>query len=81
VFRRELGIWKRLQHSNILKFMGTTSDFGPSVALVAPWLANGTLTAFLKQNKNNLTLLDCMYLVRASCTLPGRKLGLIFFFA
>ncbi|KAG1841654.1 kinase-like domain-containing protein [Suillus subalutaceus] len=27
-FRRELGIWKRLRHSNILKFMGTTSDFG-----------------------------------------------------
>ncbi|OAX34381.1 kinase-like protein [Rhizopogon vinicolor AM-OR11-026] len=57
VFRRELGIWKRLRHSNILKFMGTTSDFGPSVALVAPWMVNGTLTSFLDQNGKSLTLL------------------------
>ncbi|KAG0693248.1 kinase-like domain-containing protein [Suillus ampliporus] len=54
VFRRELGIWKRLQHPNILMFMGTTEEFGPSVALVAPWIVNNTLTSFL--NKNNETL-------------------------
>lgn len=64
VFRRELGIWKRLRHSHILKFMGTTSDFGPSVALVSPWIPNGTLTSFLKQTKNTLTLLDRMCLLR-----------------
>ncbi|KAG1887147.1 kinase-like domain-containing protein [Suillus subluteus] len=64
VFRRELGIWKRLRHSNILKFMGTTSDFGPSVALVAPWIANGTLTSFLKQNSDTLAVLDRMCLLR-----------------
>ncbi|KAG1726252.1 kinase-like domain-containing protein, partial [Suillus paluster] len=58
VFRRELGIWKRLRHYSILKFMGTTSDFGPSVALVAPWIANGTLTSFLKQNNKTLALID-----------------------
>ncbi|KAG0702800.1 kinase-like domain-containing protein [Suillus ampliporus] len=63
VFRRELGIWKRLRHSNILKFMGTTSDFGPSVALVAPWVANGTLTSFLKQNNETLALLDRLHLL------------------
>ncbi|KAG1887184.1 hypothetical protein F4604DRAFT_1236354 [Suillus subluteus] len=72
VFRRELGIWRRLRHSNILKFMGTTSDFGPSVALVAPWVANGTLTSFLKQNSDILTLLDRMCLVRTSSTFPAR---------
>ncbi|OJA08608.1 hypothetical protein AZE42_12385, partial [Rhizopogon vesiculosus] len=63
VFRRELGIWKRLQHSNILKFMGITSDFGPSVALVAPWMVNGTLTSFLDQNGKSLTLLDRLHLL------------------
>ncbi|KAG1828757.1 kinase-like domain-containing protein, partial [Suillus subalutaceus] len=68
VFRRELGIWKRLRHSNILKFMGTTSDFGTSVALVAPWIANGTLTSFLKQNSDTLAVLDRMCLVRTSNT-------------
>ncbi|KAG2030432.1 kinase-like domain-containing protein [Suillus americanus] len=64
MFRRELGIWRRLRHSSILRFMGTTSDFGPSVALVAPWIANDTLTSFLKQNSNILTLLDRMCLIR-----------------
>lgn len=44
--------------------MGTTSDFGPSVALVAPWVANGTLTSFLKQNSDILTPLDRMCLLR-----------------
>ncbi|KAG1718133.1 kinase-like domain-containing protein [Suillus paluster] len=63
VLRRELGIWKRLQHSNILKFMGTTGEFGPSVALVAPWIVNDTLTSFLNDNKT-LTLRDRLLLLR-----------------
>ncbi|KAG2347821.1 hypothetical protein BDR05DRAFT_585653 [Suillus weaverae] len=64
MFRRELGIWKRLRHSHILKFMGTTSDFGPSVALVAPWMTNGTLTWFLDQNNETLRLHDRLLLLR-----------------
>lgn len=63
-FRRELGIWKRLRHSNILKFMGTTEDFGPSVALIAPWMTNGTLTSFLNQNNKILGLHDRLLLLR-----------------
>ncbi|KAG1723357.1 kinase-like domain-containing protein [Suillus paluster] len=64
VFRRELGIWKRLQHHNILKFMGTTEDFGSSVALVAPWIVNDTLTSFLNNNSKTLTLRDRLLLLR-----------------
>ncbi|KAG0702776.1 kinase-like domain-containing protein [Suillus ampliporus] len=64
VFRRELGIWKRLRHCNILKFMGTTSDFGPSMALVAPWIANGTLTSFINQHNETLALRDRLLLLR-----------------
>jgi hypothetical protein len=67
VLRKELGIWKRLQHFNILKFMGTTRDFGPSEALVAPWIVNGNLTSFLSQNET-LGLRDRLLLVRASRT-------------
>ncbi|KAG1887181.1 kinase-like domain-containing protein, partial [Suillus subluteus] len=66
VLRKELGIWKRLQHFNILKFMGTTRDFGPSEALVAPWIVNGNLTSFLSQNNENLGLRDRLLLVRTS---------------
>ncbi|KAG1887060.1 kinase-like domain-containing protein [Suillus subluteus] len=64
MFRRELGIWKRLRHSNILKFMGTASDFGPPVALVAPWMTNSTLTLFLDQNNETLMLHDRLLLLR-----------------
>ncbi|KAG2153970.1 kinase-like domain-containing protein [Suillus clintonianus] len=62
--RRELGIWKRLKHKNILKLMGTTRHFGPSVALVAPWIDNGSLTSFLSQNNGTLTLRDRLLLLR-----------------
>ncbi|KAG1735636.1 kinase-like domain-containing protein [Suillus paluster] len=61
---RELEILKRLQHPNILKFMGTTRSFGPPVALVAPWIFNGTLTSFLYKKNETLTLHDCLLLVR-----------------
>ncbi|KAG1723353.1 kinase-like domain-containing protein [Suillus paluster] len=63
-FRRELGVWKRLHHSNILKFMGIVRDFGSSVALVAPWIVNDTLTSFLKWNNGTLTLRDRLLLLR-----------------
>ncbi|KAG1723351.1 kinase-like domain-containing protein [Suillus paluster] len=63
VFWRELGIWKRLQHFNILKLMGTTRGFGSSVALVAPWIDNGTLTSFLQGNNGTLTLRDRLLLL------------------
>jgi hypothetical protein len=43
--------------------MGTTSDFGPSTALVAPWMTNGTLTSFLDLNNETLTLHDRLLLV------------------
>ncbi|KAG1887174.1 hypothetical protein F4604DRAFT_1675193 [Suillus subluteus] len=36
MFWRELGIWRRLRHRNILELMGTTRRFSQSVALVAP---------------------------------------------
>ncbi|KAG2030436.1 kinase-like domain-containing protein [Suillus americanus] len=63
VFRRELGIWKRLRHPNILELMGTTRRFSQSVALVAPWIVNGNLTSFLSQNET-LGLRDRLLLLR-----------------
>ncbi|KAG1821623.1 kinase-like domain-containing protein [Suillus subaureus] len=74
MFRRELGIWKRLRHSNILKLMGATSDFGPSVALVAPWINNGTLTSFLHRNNQTLKLRDRLLLLHSRVYYVVRKL-------
>ncbi|KAG0693254.1 kinase-like domain-containing protein [Suillus ampliporus] len=44
--------------------MGTTGDFGSSVALVAPWMVNGTLTSFLKEKSKTLALRDRLLLLR-----------------
>ncbi|KIJ67306.1 hypothetical protein HYDPIDRAFT_108020 [Hydnomerulius pinastri MD-312] len=47
ILRRELGIWRRLDHPNIVPFLGVVSGFGPSVSLVSMWMPNGTLHAYL----------------------------------
>ncbi|KAH7904083.1 kinase-like domain-containing protein [Hygrophoropsis aurantiaca] len=54
--RRELNVWMRLNHPNILPLCGVTSDFGPFVSLVCPWMENGTLTHFLAIHHPSLTL-------------------------
>ncbi|KAG2076611.1 kinase-like protein [Suillus decipiens] len=43
--------------------MSTTKDFGPSEALVAPWIVNGDLTSFLSQNNYTLKLHDHLLLL------------------
>jgi serine/threonine protein kinase len=48
--RREIEVWKRLSHANIVPLLGTTDDFGPCTAMVSPWMDNGNLTVFLESN-------------------------------
>ncbi|KAF8890893.1 kinase-like domain-containing protein [Infundibulicybe gibba] len=50
--RKEIRVWKRLKHPNILPLYGTISDpkFGPHIAMVCPWKENGTLSGFLEKN-------------------------------
>ncbi|KIJ09859.1 hypothetical protein PAXINDRAFT_17073 [Paxillus involutus ATCC 200175] len=57
-FRRELGIWRRLDHPNIVPFLGTTSDFGPYISMVAMWMPKGTLHAFLEKHGDGLSTID-----------------------
>ncbi|KAG1741463.1 kinase-like domain-containing protein [Suillus paluster] len=64
ILRRELGIWKRLGHPNILNLIGTAQKFGPLVASVAPWMVDGTLTSFLKEKRDTLKLRDRLRLLR-----------------
>ncbi|KAG2128969.1 kinase-like protein [Suillus clintonianus] len=53
---RELRICANLQHKNILPVYGYTNGFGPFIALVSPWAANGNLTAYLERVGADLTL-------------------------
>ncbi|KAH7888446.1 kinase-like domain-containing protein [Phlebopus sp. FC_14] len=58
--RRELGIWRRLNHPNIVPFLGIARGFGMrgSAALVSLWMPNGTLHVFLERNGVVLTIED-----------------------
>lgn len=53
--RRQLEIWRRLNHPNVLPFLGITTGFSPSIALVSQWMPNGTLHDFLIQNNDTMT--------------------------
>jgi serine/threonine protein kinase len=58
---REIGILTILRHKNIVPLLGTATGFGRRSelrSLVTPWIPNGTLSAYLASNHNNLTLLD-----------------------
>lgn len=61
--RREMGIWRRLNHPNVMEFMGYAFGFGISMALVAPWAANGTLTDCLAKSWSIITVADQLSLV------------------
>ena len=57
MIRRELGIWKRVNHPNIVPFLGITYGFGRegNTSLVLLWMANGTLHTFLENYDDRLT--------------------------
>ncbi|KAF9229948.1 kinase-like domain-containing protein, partial [Melanogaster broomeanus] len=58
--RRELGIWRRLEHDNIVPFLGIVYRFGrhECASLVSLWMPNGTLQRFLAGQDGTLTLLN-----------------------
>jgi len=53
---RELIIWRRLSHENIVPLHGIASGFGPnnSISMVSTWFTNGTLTTFLASQHDTL---------------------------
>ncbi|KAH0828926.1 quinon protein alcohol dehydrogenase-like superfamily [Lanmaoa asiatica] len=56
MLRRELGIWKRLNHINIVPFLGIAYGFGMdgSMALVSLWMPNESLHSFLAKYDDKL---------------------------
>ncbi|KAH0833897.1 kinase-like domain-containing protein [Lanmaoa asiatica] len=61
--RREVKVWMKLDHTNVLPLFGTTSGFGPFPAMVCPWLENGTLTSYLERSNGDLEILQVLALV------------------
>ncbi|KAF8120266.1 kinase-like domain-containing protein [Boletus edulis] len=58
MIRRELGIWRRLEHQNIVPFLGIAYGFGRQgqASLVSLWMANGSLRGFLAEHDDQLAV-------------------------
>ncbi|KAG6369044.1 kinase-like domain-containing protein [Boletus reticuloceps] len=56
--RRELGIWRRLNHANVVPFMGIVYGFGMrgAMSLVSLWMHNGSIHRFLEKHADNLSV-------------------------
>ena len=66
MIRRELGIWRRLEHPNIVPFLGIVYGFRRQghASLVSLWMASGTLQDFLEEHDDRLTITHRLRLVR-----------------
>ncbi|KAJ7132597.1 kinase-like domain-containing protein, partial [Mycena epipterygia] len=50
-FCKEALWWARLDHPNILPFLGVNEEmFHPSFCLISPWMDNGNVMSFLEKN-------------------------------
>jgi len=45
-----------MNHPNVLTLTGVCLDGGPAPYIVIPFMANGSLLSYLKQERQNLTL-------------------------
>ncbi|TDL20571.1 kinase-like protein [Rickenella mellea] len=49
-FCEEALLWQQLEHENILPFLGVCKDeFAPMLAMISPWMDNGTLVTYLQE--------------------------------
>ncbi|KAG2348281.1 kinase-like protein [Suillus weaverae] len=56
--------WMTLQHDNILIPIGFADGFGPLPSIVYDWMPGGTLTSYLEENSDSLSVLQRFYLIK-----------------
>ncbi|KZT06155.1 kinase-like protein [Laetiporus sulphureus 93-53] len=49
-FDREMAVWSKLKHHNVLPFYGIATDLGPLVHIVTPWCYRGNVLQFTENN-------------------------------
>jgi serine/threonine protein kinase len=72
-FKRELGIWARLEHENVLTLIGLVYVEGMP-ALASEWMENGTMNEYLNEHTDaNIcevvcnTIIPCRQMIRLHC--------------
>ncbi|KAL4265525.1 Protein kinase domain-containing protein [Pleurotus pulmonarius] len=58
LFHRELNLWQKLDHKNIIPLLGTASDFGHYSAMVCPWYEYGSVSKYLEKYGDILSMTD-----------------------
>ena len=48
----------KFDHPNVIALLGVCLDAGPSPYIVLPFMANGSVLSFLRENKSSLQLSD-----------------------
>ncbi|KAG1870696.1 kinase-like domain-containing protein [Suillus subalutaceus] len=61
---REIRLWLKLKHENVVPLWGVTDGAGSVPALVSPWLENGALTGFLQRKHETLSSSEKIALLR-----------------
>ncbi len=53
---RECARMQKFEHPNVLKLSGVCLDGGPAPYVIMPFMANGSLLSYLKEERNTLVL-------------------------
>ncbi|KAF8840481.1 kinase-like protein [Paxillus ammoniavirescens] len=48
---RELKVWAKLRHENIVPLLGVVSGFSVLPSMVSPWFSNGSLSSYLSKHE------------------------------
>ncbi|TFK27549.1 TKL/TKL-ccin protein kinase [Coprinopsis marcescibilis] len=59
----ELQVWKQLSHPNVLPLYGTAIDFGPYPSMVCPWMENGSISKYLEECGDILTVSERLRMI------------------
>ena len=54
---KECSRMSKFNHINVLTLRGVCLDGGPAPYIIMPFMANGSLLAYLKQNRNTVVVL------------------------
>ena len=66
---KEIKIWAKLSHPNVLPMLGYVLNWTGSIypSLVSPWMENGTLRDYMKENEVDIIDMVSCHLIVAVC--------------